>query len=218
MILAAKCAPEASRLKDIERAGIQAVELFLSKSILKNVSAVIKTCKGFGFKYAVHAPNDDYNPLVLAELVDSIGSEIVVMHDIYWEDEWLEISKIFKQLNTKVCVENISSTIEPQKFMRRFDFGRCLDIEHMQFEVCGFFEEEFVNVMKEASHIHLTGYSFGSDLWHAPIHHSPEHNGHIISLLNDIGYKGMLVSEAKVSYQTYEEFKALKLFFNRYQS
>lgn len=212
IIIAAKCAPQDNILSDVERAGLEAVELYFSEKILDDLKKVISVCKNYPFKYAVHAPNDGYNPYNLAELVETIGAEIVVFHNIYWEDEWKNIVKAFKNIKAKLCIENTHSVHEPLKFIRRYGFGRCLDLEHLQMQCAGVYEEEFIPAIKQASHIHLTGYTYGSKLWHTHIHHSPEHSLYLLNLLRKACYSGLVVSEAKISLQTYEEFKKLSDF------
>ena len=85
-------------------------------------------------------------------------------------------------------------------------------------ESAGVYEEVFIPTIKQASHIHLTGYTYGSQLWHTHIHHSPEHNLYILDMLKKTGYSGFVVSEAKCSLQTYEEFKKLFDFYKRWES
>ena len=212
IIIAAKCTPEESILSDIEKAGLKTVELYLSEKILNNLNTIIDSCKKFSLQYAVHAPNDSFCPNKLAELVQEINAGIVVFHDIFWEDEWKEIINVFKKIDTKLCLENISTVHEPVKFVRRYNFGMCLDLEHVQLECNGVYEEEFINFIRQASHIHLTGYYRGSNLWHTHIHHSPEHNTYLLKLLKQSGYSGFVVSEAKQSQQTLDEFKKLNTF------
>ena len=91
--------------------------------------------------------------------------------------------------------------------------GMCLDLEHLQMECNGVYAEEFIRVIAQASHIHMTGYAFGSNRWHTQMHHSPEHAAYLLRLIAKSGYKGMVVSEARMSQQTYDEFKKLKEFF-----
>ncbi len=214
IILAAKTAPEESILSDIQKAGISSVELFLSKKILDDVNGVISLCKKFPFRYAAHAPNDAIAIAPLKRLVKALDIRIVVSHDIFWEDEWKKIAQAFKKEKAKICIENIVSAVEPFRFMRRYGFGSCLDFEHIQFEIDGVFEEDFIAAVKLASHIHLTGYSSGSVLWHTHIHHDPQHGRRMLDLVKKAGYKGMVVSEAKPSLQTYDEFRELKKFFD----
>ena len=216
--IAAKCAPEEKILKDIQRASLEAVEIYLSSNIISNTSKVIRLCKKFPFKYSIHAHNDGYDPQALLELSEGIGAHILVFHDIYWEDEWRVISKIFQHSRTKPCVENVYSVIEVAKIARRYGFGKCLDLEHMQLAGLGVYEEVVVENLRDASHIHLSGYVTGSQLWHTHIHYSPGHNMYMLNLLVRAGYKGFVVSEAKRSLQTYEEFKRLNDFFLEWQS
>lgn len=157
MIIAAKCAPEKRIFSDIKRAGLKAVELYLSRDIMWDLKAVVKLYRCFPFKFAAHAPNDCYNPEALRELTDSIGAEAVVFHDIYWEDQWKNLIGVFKGSKARLCVENVSTIDDPVKFMIRYGLGRCLDIEHLEMECMGIYEEEFIRVMKQAFHIHLTG-------------------------------------------------------------
>lgn len=210
--IAAKCAPDEQILTSIEKAGLSAVELYTNLDYLRNLSKVKKTCRKFPFRYAVHAPNDCFEPDLLAELLDELKAEVVVFHDIFWDDEWEQIASVFTNVRTKVCVENTHSVHEPLKLMRRFGMKRCLDIEHLQMQCAGVFEEEFLPVIRQAAHIHLTGYFYGSDLWHTHIHHSPQHGIYFLNLISREGYSGLVVSEAKTSLQTYEEFKKLKNF------
>lgn len=217
MVIAAKCAPEEEMLANIEKAGIAAVELYTNIKWLHNMNKVKKVCKEFLFRYAVHAPLDGYEPDLLAELVSDLHAEVVIFHDIYWDNEWEYIYNLFKHSGVKVCVENITSVHEPLKFMRRYGFKRCLDIEHLQMECAGVIEDELVPIIQQTAHIHLTGYFFGSNLWHTHIHYSPDHNMDFMNLIKLSGYTGFVVSEAKISLQTLSEFKNLNNFFQKWE-
>lgn len=218
IVIAVKCAPDNKIFCNIQKAGLEAVELYLSKRIMNDLQRIKNLCRNFSFRYAVHAPSDYYNLDGLAELVDSIEAKIVVFHNIYWEHEWADIIKIFKKIKTNLCIENTYSVHEPLKFMRKYQIGRCLDLEHLQIECAGVYEEEFIPVIKQASHIHLTGYVYGSQLWHTHIHYSMEHNFHMLDLMKKAGYSGFVVSEGKVSLQTYEEFEKLNRFKKLWES
>lgn len=216
MILAVKSAPDEDIFSSAREAGIGALEIYLSKGIFKDLKAIMKLCSKFSFQYAIHAPNDSYEPEKLAELSKAIKAEVVVFHNIYWDDEWDKVDKIFKGLKTRVCIENIFSIHEAVKFERRYEFGRCLDLEHLQMECGGVFEEEFINAIKRASHIHLTGYTFGSCLWHTHFHHNLTHGIYMLELLKKAGYSGFVVSEAKVTLQNKAEFMKLAKFYGTY--
>jgi len=106
--------------------------------------------------------------------------------------------------------------------MLKFSFAVLADSAHADDEgkvhIDGIFEEELLNIIGESSHIHLTGYYAGSKLWHSHIHHSPEHGIYMLNLIKKAGYSGMVVSEAKVALQTYEEFKDLNDFYAKWLS
>ena len=216
--LAAKCAPGKNILSFIKDAGIKAVELYLSQEIMRDIGSIADLCATFPFSYALHAPNDCHNPAAVERLAREIGANIVVFHDIFWEDEWKETAAVFKDSPAKMCIENIKCVHDPLKIMRRYKAARCLDLEHFQMECSGMHEDELIPAMKEASHIHITGYNSGSRLWHTHIHHSPLHGNYLLDLLAKSGYTGMAVSEAAVKYQTAEEFKRLHLFFTEWQT
>jgi sugar phosphate isomerase/epimerase len=215
--IAAKCAPDGTILSAIQSAGLSAVELFLNSHWLTRLPEIIPLCRDFQFRYAVHAPTDTFQPDALAEFSAAIGAEIVVFHDIFWDEEWDITLHSFAGSQAKLCMENVASIHGPIKFMRRYNMGCCLDLEHLQLEIGGVFDEEFLRVMKTASHVHMSGYSFGSGMWHTHIHHSPEHCTHLLNLLEDAGYTGMIVSEARVRYQTREEFAGLSSFVSKWE-
>lgn len=218
MILAVKCPPDENVLSEVCRAGLEAAELYLPKELLNDMSGSAQVCKNFPLRYAIHALNDEYAMEEVAELAKRIRAEVVVFHNIYWEDEWEDIVGIFKNIKTKLCVENVQTVLEPLKFMRRYGLGRCLDLEHLQLECAGIYTEEFLKIIKKTYHVHLTGYVYGSQLWHTHIHHSPQHSLHILDLLKKADYSGFVVSEARSSLQTYSEFKELNRFFQEWKN
>jgi len=214
---AAKCAPDAKILDAICNAGFKAVELYLSKPIMARAPQVVKLCGKFPLKYALHAPNDTYCPEELHALAEELNVRVVVMHDIFWEDEWLRTASVFKGSGIKICVENLRCSHDPLKFMRRFGMGRCLDLEHMQLECNGAYSDEIRRIMRKTSHIHMTGYTPGSARWHTPADYAPESNAMFLDMLADAGYSGFVVSEAEVKYQTLESFARTAAFFRQWR-
>jgi hypothetical protein len=209
MIFAAKCAPQTHILSAVYESGLQGVEIYLNSQWLDQAPEIIELGRKFPLRYALHAPADTFRPKELAQLASGLQAEIVVFHDILWDDEWEVLRDTFAPLSSRVCVENVATVHQPLKFMRRFGMGFCLDLEHLQMEAGGVYEEEFIRVMKMACHVHMTGYSFGTRRWHSHIHHAREHSAYLLTLLKQSNYSGMVVSEAKVSHQTLKEFKKL---------
>lgn len=218
MILAVKCAPDEALLSEVSKAGLKAVELYLTKTILSDVGGLVKLCNSLGLRYAVHAPTDGSSLDEVRELATGINAEVVVFHNIYWEDEWPDTIESFKDTPARLCLENVNNPIESQKFMRRYEMGRCLDLEHIQMQSAGVYEEVLISFIRESSHIHLSGYRYGSSLWHTHIHHGTEHGLYMLGLLKKGDYTGFVVSEAKVSLQNYSEFKKLREFYESWKN
>jgi hypothetical protein len=196
----------------VHQSGLKAVELYLDNTWLDRAAEILDSCGSFPLRYAIHAPNDSFRPEELARLALGLRAEIMVFHDIFWDDEWEILKNAFLTLPTKICIENIATMHQPLKFMRRFGMGLCLDLEHLQLEVGGVYKDEFLRLMRMASHVHLTGYSFGSQLWHSHIHQSPVPCSALLNLLEMANYSGMIVSEARVDYQSLDEFSRLFTF------
>ncbi len=210
--LATKCAPIPDILANIVKAEIPAVELYTNLKWLENIQNTIEICRDFPLRYMLHSPPNDYSPHIV-ELAQAINAEFVIFHDVFWEDEWNRIKNDFQNTNIQVCVENVSSSIEVVKIMRRFGFGFCLDLEHLQMQNSGIYEDVFAQIISPAKHIHLTGYFHGSERWHTHLHHSPKHVQKLLNMIYSSGYKGYVVSESKPSLQTLSEFKKLNQFF-----
>ncbi|MEI8175563.1 MAG: hypothetical protein WCG78_01715 [Candidatus Omnitrophota bacterium] len=217
MLLAVKSAPDKKIFASANKAKIPGLELFLSRAILSDTRSIRSLCGDFPFRYAVHAPNDSYDPPRLAGLVKAIGARVVTFHNIFWEDEWPPIVRAFKGIDAKLCIENTFGAHDAVKFIRRYGFGATLDLEHLEMECGGVYEDEFLTVMRKASHIHMTGYTARSPRWHTHIHHAPAHSRYLLDLLRSSGYAGLVVSESRVSLQTFEEFRKVHDFFERWQ-
>ncbi len=213
IIPAVKCAPTEELLAAAQDSGISAVELFLWEGTARDPDRIIELCRRFPFKYAVHGPNDCYRPAELKRLVEGIGAQVVVMHDILWEDEWRGLAEIFRGGPARICVENIASIHESERMERRFGMGRCLDMEHIQLNCCGFYEGGLGRFIRRTHHVHMTGYEYGTKSWHTPIDRAPAHCRHQLDLLAKNGYRGMVVSEADAPYQNVEDFRKVREFF-----
>jgi sugar phosphate isomerase/epimerase len=217
MILAAKCAPREELLAMIAEAGIGAVELWLDGALLHDIDRVAALCARYPLRYALHAPNDACDPARLGALARAVGARIVVLHDIYFDDEWPALLRAIEEAGARPCIENISSIREPMRVMRRYGAGLCLDLEHLQLECAGVYREEFLNLIARAEHVHLTGYAPGSDRWHTHLNAGGEHTLGLLDMLREKGYRGMVVSEARTSLQSPEEFRAVREFFDRWR-
>jgi len=142
--LAAKCLPNPKILKRIESAKINAVELYTNAECLKKVD-IVSICNDFPLSYVVHAPNDIVAPKETFKLAQAIGANVVVTHDIYWEDEWPEVVKIALNTGISLAIENIDGLFTFEKVLLRYGVKRCLDFEHAIFLMRGFYPEGLKN-------------------------------------------------------------------------
>ena len=109
MIFAAKCAPEAHILSAVHKSGLQGVEIYLNGHWLDRVRDIIELSRNFPLRYALHAPADAFRQQELAELSAGLKAEVVVFHDIYWEDEWKIFIDSFQKNPAKLCIENVAT-------------------------------------------------------------------------------------------------------------
>lgn len=210
--IAAKCAPVPRQLEMILAAGLTAVEIYTNHQLLQDPGAIISVCKQFPLRYAFHAPHDDFEPQRLADLAVGLAAEAAVVHPVYLEDEWPVLVKAFAATSCPLCVENTLASTPIIPLVRRFGVRRCIDFEHATMECAGVYVEAMLPFMRQAGHIHMTGYTWGSQDWHTHMHHAPEQSRTWLAALRSVGYTGLIVSEAKVEQQTPEEFRALARF------
>ncbi len=213
-VLAAKCSPEAKLLDAVADAGLGAVELYTNDKWLSRATEVCRLCRGYPLRYAVHAPTAGYDPDGLFALAAGVGATAVVLHNIYWPEEFAELVEKFSALpNCPLCLENSDGVTDPVKYLRRYGLKRCIDVEHLIQQTLGFFPEPFGGVIAEAAHLHVSGYTFGSENWHSHLHYAPEQSRRILDLIRQSGYQGLVVSEAVVEQQTLGEWRRLVEFF-----
>jgi len=210
--LAAKSAPTHDTFSILEDVGIKAVEVYTDEIQLSR-SEIIDICHDFNFDYVVHAPNDIYAPEKIFNLAKSIKAKLVVTHDIYWEDEWPEIMQHSTESGIPLVIENVDGAFTFQKVLRRYNLKRCLDFEHIIYQMGGFAPDVLSNVITDTVHVHLTGYEHGNGKHHTHFYESAKQSMEILRLLNDCGYNGMVVSEALPEYQTRERFQKLVEFY-----
>lgn len=210
--LAAKSIPTYDTFSILEDVGIKAVEVYTDASQL-NREDIINVCHDFNFDYVVHAPNDIYAPDKTFTLAKSIKAKLVVTHDIYWEDEWPEFIQSSMDSGIPIAIENVDGTSTFQKVLRRYHLKRCLDFEHLIYQMGGFAPNVLTNIINDTVHVHLTGYEHGNGKHHTHFFKSCKQSIEILTFLINCDYNGMVVSEALPEYQTREQFQNLVDFY-----
>lgn len=215
MKLAVKCLPTHEMLKIIEQVKIPCVEVFTNAEQIDK-QEITDICKEYNFEYALHSPNDIYAPEETFKLAKKINAKIVVTHAVYWEDEWPEVIAQSEKYKIPLAIENVDGMIRFQKvFMRYKNVCRCLDFEHLLFQLgCfnpGVLRPHFSNV----KHVHLTGFEKNKMKHHTHFYEATEQSYEILKFLKEEKYDGFIVSEAKVEYQTKKRFEKLKDFYDK---
>lgn len=214
MRLALKCAAEERFLDLAAEAGAEAVELYTDARLAGKLDATVALCRRYPFAWAVHAPVDGSAVEAAVSLADALSASAVVLHCVYWEDEWPVIARLFRGRERMVCVENLGPSVLQYPVLRRYGFRRCLDLEHLILEVDGIPEDFLHTLLPQVGHVHMTGYTPGGEAWHTPVHHAPEQGRRLLDILLRGGYRGLVVSEAAVRHQTAAEFRATVAFFD----
>lgn len=212
--LAAKSVPTYDIFSILEDVGIKAVEVYTDTFQL-NRADIIDVCHDFNFDYVIHAPNDIYAPMKTFNLAKSIKAKLVVTHDIYWEDEWPEIIQYSTDSGIPIVIENVDGAFTFQKILRRYQLKRCLDFEHIIYQMGGFSPDVLSITINDTVHAHMTGYEHGNGKHHTHFFEAAKQSIEIIKLLVNCGYNGMVVSEALPEYQTREQFQKLVDFYSR---
>lgn len=214
--LAAKSVPTYDIFSILEDVGIKAVEIY-TDAIQLNREDIIDVCGDYDFNYVVHAPNDIYAPEKTFNFAGSIKAKLVVTHNIYWEDEWPEIIKNSIDSGIPIVIENVDGTSTFQNILRRYHLKRCLDFEHLIYQMGGFAPNVFANIIADTMHVHMTGYEHGNGKHHTHFYEAAKQSMEILTFLMNCGYNGMVVSEALPEYQTKEKFQELFNFFSRFE-
>lgn len=204
--LAAKSAPTYDTFSILEGVGIKVVEIYIDEFQLSR-SDIIDLCHDFYFDYVIHAINDIYAPEKTFNIAKSIKAKLVVTHDIYWEDGWPELIQHSTESGIPLVIENVDGTSIYQKILCRYNLKRCLDFEHLIYQMGGFAPDVLSNVVIDTVHVHLTGYEHGNGKHHTHFYEAAKQSIEIISFLTNCGYNDMVVSEALLEYQTREQIQ-----------
>lgn len=200
----------------IEEVGISAVEVYSNKNSLQSLE-IIDVCKQFDFEYVLHAPNDIFAISDTFNLAKSIDANLIVAHDLFWEDEWKKIMQISKDFGIPLAIENTDGFLFCEKVIRRYNAKRCIDFEHLTLQT-NTLTPTVLNLVKptikDTIHVHMTGYKTGNGMHHSHFYKSPIQSERILKFLLDNKYNEMAVSEAAVEYQTKEHFQKLKVFYD----
>ena len=100
--IAAKCGPETHIFSAVHESVLQGVEIYLYGQWLDRVHEVIELSRNFPLRHALHGSVDTFRSHELIELASAFQAEIIVFHDVLWEDKWAVVRYTFAPLPTRV--------------------------------------------------------------------------------------------------------------------
>lgn len=228
MILATKFKPDADApFQTAVDAGMRAAELWTGPDVLDDWQAVAERCSRFDLRYRLHFPTKrtltDDHLRAFVELARAVGSRVAVIHRLEMGKYGAAVQALDSQL--ELAVEN--GHLPPADFAEweaTYPF-LTLDAEHLWlFTHAGITLDRAVDEAaaflrrngSKLRHVHLPGYCGTADE-HRPMYFSREYVTSILSLLDERGYDGFVVSEINLPYQNHDDIRRDVALFAEWQ-
>ncbi len=221
--LATKFAPERPLLEQAHRAGFHFAELWLNAAVLADWRAVADLCRDYPFGYALHFPNRlDQAGHTLEEVVQlyrALDCRSLVIHQPHFDRYGAELTRLGPEL--RLAVENHNLDPEAFRLWAERNRGLALDVEHVwKFTLPG---APLARVLEEVrtflahfagklEHVHMPGYYPGLPE-HRPMYGSRDLVFGVLSLLAEVGFDGLIVSEVNTEYQNPNDLRMDVLLF-----
>ncbi len=226
--LATKFAPQATLFEQALHAGFHAAELWLSEKFLTDVPAIVRLARHYPLRLAAHAPNRINEPAVtlpaLVRLVRELALPAVVIHQDVYDAHAAGLYAL--EPNLPLAVEN--GELPADEFWRWAEVNPALtlDVEHVwKFTLLDAPFDRFLETLRtflgryatKVRHVHMPGYWAGMDM-HRPMYASREMVFPVLELFQEIGFTGLIISEAGLSYQTPNDRRMDVLLFEIWRS
>lgn len=225
--IATKFRPDPPRFETAARAGFRRAELWTDADVLLGWRHVAALADEFGFDYAIHFPNRlDQPPEVLraaAELYRATRSRALVVHQPHMDRHGAELARLCPEM--QLAVENHKLDHDALERWAQQSPGLALDIEHLWTytlpgrplgEVLAYLRAFLHRHGHKLRHVHLPGYWPGQGE-HRPMYCSRDLVFGSFGLLQEIGFEGLIVSEANLEFQNETELRMDVLLFQRWQ-
>jgi hypothetical protein len=224
---ATKTRPTRNGLDVVQQSGISAVELWTDASVLRQQKEVIALSRGFAFDYAIHFPNRcDLTPDLLQDaacLYEELDCHAMVIHHPMFQrygDQLLAINP-----SLRLGVENHRLNICQFNDWAERNRWLTLDVEHLWMLtlkngplalLLDTLYEFLLKFSEKLIHVHLPGYIPHYDE-HRPMYCSREMVMSALSLLADVRFDGLVVSEVSTEYQNICDLNMDVLLVRRWQ-
>jgi sugar phosphate isomerase/epimerase len=222
--LATKFVPTRDAFEIAHRAGFRNAELWLDASVLADWKPIVPVARDYPFEYVLHFPNrTDLSPATLEQCVElyrALDSRCLVIHQPMCDKYHKTLTDLDRGL--RLAVENHALTPDGLRDWAESNPGLTLDIEHLWMltfrgnPLPHMLEELRQLLSRFASklrHVHLPGYVPGFEE-HRPMYCSREMVFAALSLLADVEFEGLVVSETREDFQNPNELRMDVLLFD----
>lgn len=225
--LATKFIPVRHAFETAWRAGFRYAEFWLDGKLLDDWENVAQTALDFPLDYALHFPNrsnlDDGQLANCVRLYEALQCRAMVIHVPMFERYGKSLVKLKSDI--VLGVENHKLDPAGLKEWGKSNEYLTLDVEHVwKFTLQdGPFDELLDTVQRiidrhadKLRHVHMPGYvpGFGE---HRPMYCSRDKVFAVLSMLQQINYCGLVVSEVNAEFQNELDLRMDRLLFDRWR-
>jgi hypothetical protein len=225
--LATKFAPTRSHLEVAYRAGFRHAEIFLDAAIIADWQAAAERAQEYPNAYALHFPNRlDLDADALAAVVSlyrALGCRAMVIHQPMFDRFHKDLLALEPSL--RLAVENHKLTLQGFAAWAERNPALTLDVEHLwKFTLedspleCLLQEvRDFLSRHRtKLQHVHLPGYWPGLEE-HRPMYCAREMIFPVLSMLEQTGFEGLVVSEVIPAFQNPNDLRMDVLLFDTWR-
>ncbi len=223
--LATKFKPDADEpFRIAVDAGLRAAELWTGPDVLDDWEATAARARKFDLRYALHFPTrrnlTERQLDAVVGLYHALGCRSMTIHQLEYDRYWPDVAR----RSAEVCLAVENSHLAPEQLQSWANGNRnlTLDAEHVWYltypqatlgEAIDACRDLLARHAAKVRHVHLPGYLAGGDE-HRPMYCSRDFVFAVLSLLDDVGYEGLVVSEVDVAYQTPNDLRMDALLFD----
>jgi hypothetical protein len=226
--LATKFSPDRVALERAYVAGFHYAEFYLDETVLDRWQSVAEQALAYPLGYALHFPNRLSLPPEALEaavaLYQRLGCKALVIHQPMFDRFHQTLLSLDPALG--LAIENHKLTPEGFWDWAERSPGLTLDVEHTwKFTLkdaplstlLDFVKEFLDRYASKLLHVHLPGYWPGLDE-HRPLYCSREMVFAVLSLLQQVDYQGLIVSEVNTPFQNPFDLRMDVLLFDRWRN
>lgn len=215
--LATKFHPDEAMFQMACQAGFRQAEVWTDLNVLADWQAVARRAAGHPLRYVLHFPNrGDLGPEALRQAValyQALDCRTMVIHQEVYDALAAPLRQLAPEMS--LAIENHKLSPEELRAWAAQDADLTLDVEHVwKFTLRDAPLEHLLGVVQsllraagpKLRHVHLPGYWPGLGE-HRPMHSAREMVFPVLSLLEQCGYAGFVVSEVGLEYQTPQDLR-----------